>query len=167
MSCGQSFSASQCAYRSRSRRWGHAKCLGACPQRSWTCSHPNPLPAPKMHFTARGGTGGTVTNFSPVSLVHWSYPTCVVHTVHTPYTHCTDTVHTSRAGRVALVVTLPVPNSMLQYLMPWRSRSGTKPPRAYGSPIIFRVSSPPAAIVARVFSVPPEAVLAEMKCQNV
>ena len=100
-------------------------------------------------------------------IVHWSYPTRVVHTVHTPYTHCTDTVHTSRAGRVALVVTLPVPNSMLQYLMPWRSRSGTKPPRAYGSPIIFRVSSPPAAIVARVFSVPPEAVLAEMKCQNV
>ena len=77
----------------------------------------------------------------------------------------THTVRTSRAGRVALVVTLPVPNSMLQYLMPWRSRSGTKPPRAYGSPIIFRVSSPPAAIVARVFSVPPEAVLAEMKCQ--
>ena len=53
-------------------------------------------------------------------------------------------------------VTLPVPNSMLQYLMPFLSLSGMKPPRENGSAILLRTSSPAADMAARVLRVPPE-----------
>jgi len=56
----------------------------------------------------------------------------------------------------SFVVTLPVPNSMLQSLMPHRSRLGMKPPKEKGSAMRFRTSSPAADMAARVFSVPPE-----------